>query len=200
MRSTTCSAAAVMAGCMRRSVSRPSIHKRTMQPSWSSRRASRQHTPASPKLSTTRQKMSHLCGDVMNSAAAVYAASTGEQRSQPSRAPARRDVRESLRMAREINLNGDMGESFGRYSIGDDEALIELVKSASIACGFHAGDPSVMARSVALAKAHGVSVGAHPSFPDLQGFGRRAMRMRAAEIEPMVAYQIGALQAIAAAQ
>jgi len=136
----------------------------------------------------------------MNSAAAVYAASTGEQRSHPSRAPARRDVRKSLRMAREINLNGDMGESFGRYSIGDDEALIELVKSASIACGFHAGDPSVMARSVALAKAHGVSVGAHPSFPDLQGFGRRAMRMRAAEIEPMVAYQIGALQAIAAAQ
>jgi UPF0271 protein len=103
-------------------------------------------------------------------------------------------------MAPRINLNGDMGESFGRYAIGDDETLIGLVRSASIACGFHAGDPTVMARSVMLAKTHGVSVGAHPSFPDLQGFGRRAMRMRPSEIEAMVAYQIGALQAIAAAQ
>jgi UPF0271 protein len=93
-----------------------------------------------------------------------------------------------------------MGESFGRYRVGDDEALIELVRSASIACGFHAGDPSVMSHSVMLARTHGVSVGAHPSFPDLQGFGRRPMRMRSAEIEAMVAYQIGALQAIAAAQ
>jgi UPF0271 protein len=103
-------------------------------------------------------------------------------------------------MPPQINLNGDMGESFGRYSLGDDEALIKLVKSASIACGFHAGDPAVMTRSVTLAKANGVSVGAHPSFPDLQGFGRRPMRMRPAEIESMVAYQIGALQAIASTQ
>jgi UPF0271 protein len=102
-------------------------------------------------------------------------------------------------MVSSINLNGDMGESFGRYRIGDDEALIGLVRSASIACGFHAGDPTVMAHSVMLAKAHGVSVGAHPSFPDLQGFGRRPLRMRPAEIEAMVAYQIGALQALAAA-
>lgn len=101
-------------------------------------------------------------------------------------------------MISSINLNGDMGESFGRYRIGDDETLIELVRSASIACGFHAGDPTVMAHSVMLAKQYGVSVGAHPSFPDLQGFGRRAMRMRSSEIEAMVAYQIGALQAIAA--
>lgn len=99
-----------------------------------------------------------------------------------------------------INLNGDMGESFGRYTIGDDAALIKIVRSASIACGFHAGDPSVMAQAVALAKAHGVSVGAHPSFPDLQGFGRRPLSMRASEIEHMIAYQIGALQGIAAAQ
>src|SRR5687768_16435992 len=88
-------------------------------------------------------------------------------------------------MVPSINLNGDMGESFGRYRIGDDEALIELVRSASIACGFHAGDPMVMAQSVMLAKAHGASVGAHPSFPDLQGFGRRPLRMRPSEIEAM---------------
>jgi 5-oxoprolinase (ATP-hydrolysing) subunit A len=99
-----------------------------------------------------------------------------------------------------INLKGDMGESFGRYTIGDDAALIKIVKSASIACGFHAGDPGVMADAVALATAHGVSIGAHPSFPDLQGFGRRSMSMRASEIEHMIAYQIGALQGIAAAQ
>lgn len=97
-----------------------------------------------------------------------------------------------------LNLNGDMGESFGRYTIGDDGALIRIVKSASVACGFHAGDPCVMACAVKLAKDHGVSVGAHPSFPDLQGFGRRAMRMRPDEVEHMIAYQIGALQGVAA--
>jgi UPF0271 protein len=97
-----------------------------------------------------------------------------------------------------LNLNGDMGESFGRYTIGDDDALIKVVKSASIACGFHAGDPGVMASAVKLANDHGVSIGAHPSFPDLQGFGRRALRMRPDEIENMVAYQIGALQGVAA--
>ena len=96
-----------------------------------------------------------------------------------------------------LNLNGDMGESFGRYTLGDDASLIAVVKSASIACGFHAGDPDVMAGAVALAKAHGVSIGAHPSFPDLQGFGRRALRMRPEEIEHMVAYQIGALSGVA---
>jgi UPF0271 protein len=98
-----------------------------------------------------------------------------------------------------LNLNGDMGESFGRYSLGNDAGLIEVVKSASIACGFHAGDPDVMAGAVKLAQQHGVSIGAHPSFPDLQGFGRRPLRMRPREIENMVAYQIGALQGIAAA-
>src|SRR5688572_30722272 len=98
-----------------------------------------------------------------------------------------------------LNLNGDMGESFGRYTLGDDAALIKVVKSASIACGFHAGDPNVMAHAVKLANDHRVSVGAHPSFPDLQGFGRRAMRLSAREVENMIAYQIGALQGIAAA-
>jgi UPF0271 protein len=97
-----------------------------------------------------------------------------------------------------INLNGDMGESFGRYTLGNDAGLIEVVKSASIACGFHAGDPNVMAQAVKLAKDHGVSVGAHPSFPDLQGFGRRPMRLSPSEVENAVAYQIGALQGIAA--
>src|SRR5215207_4032287 len=97
-----------------------------------------------------------------------------------------------------LNLNGDMGESYGRYTLGNDAGLIEVVKSASIACGFHAGDPNVMAHAVKLAKDHAVSVGAHPSFPDLQGFGRRAMRLSPAELENVVAYQIGALQGIAA--
>src|SRR5688500_4738056 len=98
-----------------------------------------------------------------------------------------------------LNLNGDMGESFGRYTLGDDAGLIKAVKSASIACGFHAGDPNVMAQAVKLAKDHGVSVGAHPSFPDLQGFGRRPMGLSPAELENAIAYQIGALQGIAAA-
>jgi UPF0271 protein len=97
-----------------------------------------------------------------------------------------------------LNLNGDMGESFGRYTLGDDAALIKVVKSASIASGFHAGDPNVMAQSVKLAKDHGASVGAHPSYPDLHGFGRRVMRLSPREIENAIAYQIGALQGVAA--
>lgn len=102
-------------------------------------------------------------------------------------------------MERVINLNADMGESFGRYRLGNDEALIRVVKSANIACGFHAGDPNVMADAVALAVRHDVSVGAHPSFHDLHGFGRRVMHVAPREVENLVAYQIGALQAIAAA-
>lgn len=97
-----------------------------------------------------------------------------------------------------INLNSDMGESFGRYTIGDDAALMKIIKSASIACGFHAGDPTVMANAVQLARDNGVSIGAHPGFNDLGGFGRRPIRMNARELEYMVAYQIGALQGIAA--
>jgi UPF0271 protein len=98
-----------------------------------------------------------------------------------------------------IDLNADVGESFGRYRIGDDEALIPLVTSVSIACGFHAGDPAVMRHTVELAAAHGVAVGAHPGLPDLQGFGRRAMRIDPDELADMITYQIGALAAFARA-
>ncbi len=97
-----------------------------------------------------------------------------------------------------IDLNADLGEGFGVWQLTDDTGLLQVVSSANVACGFHAGDPSVMARAVELAKAHGVSIGAHPSFPDLQGFGRRPLRMRPDEIENMVAYQIGALAGVAA--
>ena len=97
-----------------------------------------------------------------------------------------------------INLNADVGESYGRFTLGNDEAMMKVIKSASIACGFHAGDPLVMANAVRLAKENGVSIGAHPSFLDLQGFGRRQIRMSAKELEYMVAYQIGALSGIAA--
>lgn len=99
-----------------------------------------------------------------------------------------------------INLNADLGESFGAWSMGRDGDMLQLVDSANIACGFHAGDPMVMRRTVATAKRHGVSIGAHPSFPDLQGFGRRRIDMSPAEVEAMVIYQIGALQGIAAAE
>ncbi|MBM3135854.1 MAG: LamB/YcsF family protein, partial [Chloroflexi bacterium] len=98
-----------------------------------------------------------------------------------------------------IDLNCDLGESFGAYTIGDDEALLPLITSANIACGYHAGDPQVMARTVRLAVQHGVAVGAHPGFPDLMGFGRRAMQLTAEEIETCVLYQVGALAAFARA-
>jgi UPF0271 protein len=98
------------------------------------------------------------------------------------------------------DLNADVGESFGAYSLGQDPALMRVITSASVACGFHAGDPGIMRATVALAKRHGVAVGAHPSFPDLQGFGRRAMSMTAREVEDLALYQIGALAAIAAAE
>ena len=100
----------------------------------------------------------------------------------------------------QIDLNGDVGESFGAYEIGHDAALIPILTSANIACGFHAGDPGVMRATVALAREHGTVVGAHPGFPDLVGFGRREMKATPREVEDLVAYQIGALAAIAAAQ
>jgi len=99
-----------------------------------------------------------------------------------------------------INLNADLGESFGAWRMGDDAALLQVIASANIACGFHAGDPVVMRDTVRLALANGVSLGAHPAFPDLQGFGRRAMQMSAKELEAAILYQVGALQAIAAAE
>jgi 5-oxoprolinase (ATP-hydrolysing) subunit A len=100
----------------------------------------------------------------------------------------------------QIDLNGDVGESFGAYEMGHDAALIPILTSANIACGFHAGDPGVMRATVALAREHGIAVGAHPGFPDLVGFGRREMKATPREVEDLVAYQIGALAAIAAAQ
>lgn len=99
-----------------------------------------------------------------------------------------------------INLNADLGESFGAWPMGNDEAMLGVVASANVACGFHAGDPTVMRQTVATAKARGVSIGAHPSFADLQGFGRRRIEMAPREVEAMVIYQIGALQAIAHAE
>ncbi len=102
-------------------------------------------------------------------------------------------------MAMRIDLNCDMGESFGAYSIGADAALMPLITSANIACGFHAGDAQVMARTVRLAIEHRVAIGAHPGFPDLPGFGRRALDATPGEIENDVLYQIGALAAFARA-
>lgn len=97
-----------------------------------------------------------------------------------------------------IDLNSDLGESYGPYRCGDDDAMLSIVTSANVACGFHGGDPEVMAQTFRVAKARGVSVGAHPGFPDLWGFGRRPIPFSAGEIERLVAYQIGAAQALAA--
>jgi 5-oxoprolinase (ATP-hydrolysing) subunit A len=99
-----------------------------------------------------------------------------------------------------VDLNSDVGESFGAYTIGQDSILLPHVTSANVACGFHAGDPSVMRATVAMAKQHGVAVGAHPGFPDLVGFGRRDLHATPREVEDFVVYQIGALAGIAAAQ
>ena len=98
-----------------------------------------------------------------------------------------------------IDLNCDMGESFGPWPMGDDDAMLDIVTSANVACGFHAGDPQIMFRTAETAKRKGVAIGAHPGFNDLSGFGRRPIGgMSAGEVERMVAYQIGALQAVAA--
>ena len=99
----------------------------------------------------------------------------------------------------QVDLNCDMGEGFGPWPMGDDAAMLDIVTSANIACGFHAGDPNIMFKTAEMARAKGVAIGAHPGFNDLWGFGRRVIRGDGAdEIERMVAYQIGALQALAA--
>ncbi|MFP3581280.1 5-oxoprolinase subunit PxpA [Arthrobacter sp. SIMBA_036] len=98
---------------------------------------------------------------------------------------------------RTVDLVADLGEGFGAYSIGDDKALLEIVSSANIACGFHAGDPDIMDSTVAECVSKGVSIGAHPSFPDLRGFGRRAMDLTADEVRNDVIYQLGALSGFA---
>ena len=98
-----------------------------------------------------------------------------------------------------IDLNCDMGESFGAYKLGMDEAVIEYITSANIACAWHAGDPSVMSHTVAIAVEHGVGVGAHPGYPDLLGFGRRNLDCSMDELRNYVIYQVGALQAFCSA-
>ena len=97
-----------------------------------------------------------------------------------------------------IDLNADMGEGFGAYKMGHDEELLRLVTSANVACGFHAGDATIMHGLAIRAKELGVGLGAHPGFDDLWGFGRRAISMDARDLEYLVAYQIGAMQAFAA--
>ena len=94
-----------------------------------------------------------------------------------------------------IDLNSDLGESFGAYKIGNDENIIPLITSANIACGYHAGDPLVMDKTLLLCKENNTSVGAHPGFPDLMGFGRRQLNASPKEVEAYVTYQIGALDA-----
>jgi UPF0271 protein len=99
-----------------------------------------------------------------------------------------------------VDLNADMGESFGLYRYGADEELLPFLSSANVACGFHGGDPSVMRRTVALARQQGVAVGAHVGFPDLLGFGRRRLQASPAQVKDYVTYQIGALQAFLKAE
>ena len=99
-----------------------------------------------------------------------------------------------------VDLNSDLGESFGAYTIGLDNEVIAHVSSVNVACGYHAGDPLVMEKTVAAAKAAGVAVGAHPGFPDLMGFGRRNMVVSPKEVKAYVKYQLGALMAFAAAE
>lgn len=99
-----------------------------------------------------------------------------------------------------IDVNVDMGESFGRWSLGDDSSLMPYISSANIACGFHAGDPGAMRKTVAAAVEHGLQIGAHPALPDLLGFGRRPMKVSPADLTDYCTYQVGALAAFVAAE
>lgn len=98
---------------------------------------------------------------------------------------------------RSVDLNCDCGEGFGAYRVGDDAAMLDIVTSVNVACGFHAGDPEIMAQIFGAAAARGIAIGAHPGFPDLWGFGRRKLPFTAGEIERLIAYQIGAANALA---
>ncbi|WP_343593031.1 5-oxoprolinase subunit PxpA [Paracidovorax wautersii] len=98
-----------------------------------------------------------------------------------------------------IDLNSDLGESFGAWRMGDDAAMLDLVSSANVACGFHAGDPAGILATLRAAAARGVTVGAHVAYPDLAGFGRRHMDMASSDLRAAVIYQVGALQGLAAA-
>lgn len=103
-------------------------------------------------------------------------------------------------MKTKININADLGESFGNWKMGNDSEMLSLVNSANLACGFHAGDPLVILRTLRDAHKYCVGVGAHPSFPDLQGFGRRPMKLSEAELEAILLYQLSALQGMAHTQ
>src|SRR2546427_9834454 len=99
-----------------------------------------------------------------------------------------------------IDINSDLGESFGAYRIGNDAGLMKSITSANIAAGFHGGDPSVLRETIRMAKAHGVAVGAHPGFPDLAGFGRRGRNVTPPEAEDFILYQVAAVAGAAAAE
>lgn len=99
-----------------------------------------------------------------------------------------------------VDLNSDLGESFGRYTLGMDDQIIPLITSANVACGYHASDPVVMEKTISMAKEAGIRVGAHPGFPDLMGFGRRNMNVTPAEAKAYTLYQLGALQAFCKAK
>src|SRR3979409_1204127 len=100
---------------------------------------------------------------------------------------------------KKIDLNCDMGESYGAWKMGDDAAVMPYISYANVACGFHAGDPATIRKTVRLAVDHGVAIGAHPSLPDIQGFGRRVMKIRPQEMYDLVVYQAGAVEAFARA-
>ena len=102
-------------------------------------------------------------------------------------------------MKRKIDINCDLGESYGRFKVGQDSKIMPHITSANVACGFHAGDPVTIAHTVKLAKKFGVAVGAHPGYPDLMGFGRREMKLNPEELKSYIIYQVGALQAFAQA-
>ncbi len=102
-------------------------------------------------------------------------------------------------MAKQVDLNADMGESYGTWTMGNDRALLEIVTSANVACGFHAGDPDVMAQTMQMASDKGVNIGAHPGFPDLHGFGRRRMHLSRETLQNAIRYQLGAARAMAQA-
>jgi UPF0271 protein len=102
-------------------------------------------------------------------------------------------------LRRKIDINCDLGESYGHFKVGQDSKIMPHITSANVACGFHAGDPVAMAQTVKLAKKFGVAVGAHPGYPDLMGFGRREMKLNAEELKSYIIYQVGALQAFAKA-
>lgn len=103
-------------------------------------------------------------------------------------------------MSLSVDLNADMGESFGPWKMGDDGALLKVVTSANVACGWHAGDANIMAQTMAMAKQNNINIGAHPGFADLQGFGRRRIKLDDRELANLVTYQLGAALAIARAQ